>query len=234
MLTCYYAHSEEKHALQVSGGLMRLHGMEQVLAFLSHHRTSCLLLEGSHSSSCYGMACKVFICIIVIESWGHSRFDYGLNPVLCKFISTNYTVSRPDSEELGRMGGHLSEYERAPLHCSLPLPSPPTLPPPRPYLSLPPPPFLVDSLPYQALWYATKPARIKHSDGNSFGSGALLMMGCCLWIQRRCYWLLEGDDSIVFVHYLSSSLSHPAVPTYNAYPPPATDPQGFPVSYCCQ
>eukprot|EP00884_Botryococcus_braunii_P010774 jgi/Botrbrau1/19699/Bobra.0003s0060.1 len=46
-------------------------------------------------------------------------------------------------------------------------------------------------------------------------------------LQRRCYWLLEGDDSIVFVHYLSSSLSHPAVPTYNAYPPPATDPQGF-------
>ena len=25
----------------------------------------------------------------------------------------------------------------------------------------------------------------------------------CAW-QRRCYWLLDGDDNVVLVHYLSS------------------------------
>lgn len=24
-------------------------------------------------------------------------------------------------------------------------------------------------------------------------------------VQRRCYWLLEGDDNVVLVHYLSSN-----------------------------
>ncbi len=24
-------------------------------------------------------------------------------------------------------------------------------------------------------------------------------------VQRRCYWLLEGDDSIVLVHYLAAN-----------------------------
>lgn len=34
----------------------------------------------------------------------------------------------------------------------------------------------------------------------NFGSPAL-----CAGIQRRCYWLLDGDDNVVLVHYLSSN-----------------------------
>jgi hypothetical protein len=32
----------------------------------------------------------------------------------------------------------------------------------------------------------------------------LLISGAHASLQRRCYWLLDGDDNVVLVHYLSS------------------------------